>query len=195
MSLESPPRSCVPRLVSVPLGTSRSSSVNNQCCYFYCVFVWIRPKSKIPNLECLDVSQPASLWVWKQPITEADGPRWRGFRAGPHADNLAWIWIVSQMSSWINMDIHSQLQLESNLSLSCLLFLSSSSSCEADSGVYINCFRLCCCDETTDPHSSKRPRLPRFPLNASLQHLKDGMITARQYKMNPNRMQMLRGND
>lgn len=69
------------------------------------------------------------------------GPRLaqrRGFRAGPNADSLGWIWIVSQMSSWINMAIYFKLQLESNCTLSCLRFLFSSSSCEADSSL---CFK------------------------------------------------------
>lgn len=104
--------------------------IHNECCCFYCVLVWIIPKAeKIPNLPLsawVSGSYPACFTLCMK--TANYGPRLAerlGFRAGPNAGSLGWIWIVSQMSSWINMAIYFQLQLESNCTL--LFTLSSSS--------------------------------------------------------------------
>lgn len=51
-----------------------------------------------------------------------------GFKASPSAWICVWIWIVSQMSSWINMAIYLQLQLDFHSLLS-LLQVSVISSC------------------------------------------------------------------
>lgn len=78
---------------------------------FHHVFMWLHRTA-----ECLDRSQPLSVCVWKPAIMS---PGWRSdgvFRVGLSG----WIWIVSQMSSWINTAIYFKLQ--SDCTLNCLLF-------------------------------------------------------------------------
>lgn len=78
---------------------------------FHHVFMWLHRTA-----ECLDRSQPLSVCVWKPAIMS---PGWRSdgvFRVGLNG----WIWIVSQMSSWINTAIYFKLQ--SDCTLNCLLF-------------------------------------------------------------------------
>lgn len=129
-----------PICLRVPPGMSLHVTpivIHNECCCFYCALVWIIPEAeKSPTCssqpECLDHPLPASLCM----KTANYGPRLAqqlGFRGGPSAGNLGWMWIVSQMSSWINMAIYFQLQLESNCAL--LFTLSSSSRGESDSSL------------------------------------------------------------
>lgn len=98
------------------------TAMHNECFFFYCLLLWIIPKAgKSPACpsqpECLD----HTLSVWKQPITGPDRPG--DWVSEPvHAwGNLGWIWIVFQMSSWINMAIHFKLEEDSNCTLSYLL--------------------------------------------------------------------------
>lgn len=106
----------------VCLSTSFSQRCIMNVFFFYCLLLWIIPKAgKSPACpsqpECLD----HTLSVWKQPITGPDRPG--DWVSEPvHAwGNLGWIWIVFQMSSWINMAIHFKLEEDSNCTLSYLL--------------------------------------------------------------------------
>lgn len=166
--------------------------IHNECCCFYCVLVWIIPKAeKIPNLPLSAwVSGSFPAWFTLCMKTANYGPRLAerlGFRAGPNAGSLGWIWIVSQMSSWINMAIYFQLQLESNCTLSCLLCLPPPGESLILSCAYIRHKQsIHCCDKTMNPKSSKRPYLPHFSSmpHCNIESIRCCQITEWHFKKN-----------
>lgn len=117
---------CSPRYLSV----RRSHIViHNECSCFFIVFLCdshLRQKNPQPVSLSQRLSGlfPACFTLcMKTANYGARLARRLAFRAGPSDGNLSWIWIMSQMSSWINMAIYFKLQVESNCTLCCLLCL------------------------------------------------------------------------